>query len=90
MKSSRARVLRCLGSPARLEELKIRPDFYVTRATASMSDLNSWTKGQSPLVALKGGDLVEEMQPFPKVQLVPIKNYFDEEFFDTKVIAYLA
>lgn len=69
---------------ARIESIELRPDFYVTRAVASLSDLKPWIRSKTPLIALKGGDLTSELKGFPKAELLPLTSYFDEEFFETK------
>jgi 16S rRNA (guanine527-N7)-methyltransferase len=38
---------------------------------------------------LKGGDLGEELQGL-KAEIIPLKNYFEEEFFETKKVVYLS
>jgi 16S rRNA (guanine527-N7)-methyltransferase len=65
-----------------------------------MTDLVAWTRnilrpgqmGSMPngWVILKGGDLKEEMQPFRKIiEIHSLKDYFKEEFFETKSLVYL-
>ncbi len=45
---------------------------------------------KSGWIALKGGDLDEELAPFgKKVQVKPIADFFEEAFFETKKIVYL-
>jgi 16S rRNA (guanine527-N7)-methyltransferase len=38
---------------------------------------------------LKGGDLSEELAGFPNAVLYDLKDFFEEEFFDTKKVVYL-
>ena len=38
---------------------------------------------------LKGGDLKEELQDFPKAKVFKLSEFFEEEFFDTKKIVHL-
>jgi 16S rRNA (guanine527-N7)-methyltransferase len=38
---------------------------------------------------LKGGDLTEELAGFPKAVLYDLKDYFEEDFFETKKVVYL-
>ncbi len=75
-------------------------DFAITRAVAPMKTLVKWTHSQisntsknsisNGLIALKGGDLKEELKPYEKkVEVVPISKYFSEPFFETKKIVYL-
>ena len=83
----------------RAEEVKGQFDFIVSRAVTSMPEFVKWTKGKissrqrtilpNGILYLKGGDLSEELKPFPKARLFPIKTYFPFEFFETKVVVYL-
>lgn len=84
----------------RAEKMKGNYDFVITRAVAPMNELVQWTRGKissqqnNPLpngiLALKGGDLTEELKPFGKrIEVVPISNYFSEAFFQTKKIVFL-
>jgi len=41
------------------------------------------------ILYLKGGELTEELAPFPKAVLTDISSYYDEPFFETKKIVYL-
>jgi 16S rRNA (guanine527-N7)-methyltransferase len=42
------------------------------------------------ILYLKGGDLTEELKDFKKrVVLYDLKEYFKEEFFETKKVVYL-
>ncbi len=87
------------GVQARLEELKEMPDFYVTRAVAPFAELVKWiNKGinskkhknqlKNGLIALKGGDLTDELKNYPNSSVTPISDYFEEEYFDQKFIVY--
>lgn len=84
----------------RAEEQSILVDYVVSRAVAPMNDLVKWAlkqcvsgqKGSLPngWVVLKGGDMKEELYDFRKiVELNPIREYFKDEFFDTKQVVYL-
>ncbi len=82
----------------RAEQSKYQYDFVVTRAVAPMQKLIGWLKGKvsgiqkhemaNGLIALKGGDLAEEMGSY-RATIVNLPNYFEEEFFDTKKLIYL-
>ena len=41
------------------------------------------------ILFLKGGDLKEELQDFPKAKVFKLSEFFEEEFFDTKKIVHL-
>ncbi len=85
----------------RAEEEKGKFDFAVSRATMTLADLlkvirnnikkeqkNSFPNG---LICLKGGDITREIQPFKhKSEVIELKTYFTEEYFDTKKVVYVA
>ncbi len=75
-------------------------DFVVTRAVARSAKLYQWcrhalakeSKHEKPngIICLKGGDLTEELQELKRPsEVTPLKEFFNEEFFDTKVIVYI-
>lgn len=82
------------------EEEKGKFDFVVSRAVMPLPDLvkivrkNIATSQRNVLpnglICLKGGNLVAETQPFKnKVQLTPISQWFDNEWFNDKHLIYL-
>ena len=83
----------------RAEDLKNTYDFVVSRAVTQMKDFIPWIKGKfnkhsknelsNGILYLKGGDLREELAPFPNAQLINIREYYEEEFFDTNKMVYL-
>lgn len=74
-------------------------DFIVSRAVAQMETFVHWTKGKiakksnhelkNGILYLKGGDLTEELQSYPKAVIYELSDYFEEEFFDTKRVVHL-
>ena len=75
-------------------------DFVVSRAVMPLPDLakivrrNISRKNQNAsandIVCLKGGNLEAEMQPFRHtVEVMPISNWFEEEWFKEKYVIYL-
>jgi len=83
----------------RAEEVKGQFDFVVTRAVTRIKKFIPWIKGKlSPesahelkngILFLKGGDLEEEIaESHKKVEIYPLSDYFSEDFFETKVVAY--
>jgi len=82
------------------EEEKDKFDFIVSRAVMPLPDLvkivrknvareqhNALANG---LLVLKGGDLKEEIRPFKNiVELTPLSDYFEEEWFQEKYAIYL-
>jgi 16S rRNA (guanine527-N7)-methyltransferase len=84
----------------RAEQIRGQFDFVVSRATAPLADLYRWTSKSiskkqyhaipNGIICLKGGDLREELLPFKsRVEVVPISQYFREEFFETKKLVFL-
>jgi 16S rRNA (guanine527-N7)-methyltransferase len=86
-------------SVARVESLNSKHDFIVSRAVTNMSKFLNLTKGRinkgghnslsNGIVYLKGGDLSEELKDI-KNQIYNISDYFEEDFFETKKIVYVA
>lgn len=85
---------------ARAESLDRKVDFVVSRATAPLADLFTWTlKNISPknnhsipngIICLKGGDLTEELKPFIKnVHTEPVTSFIPEPVFEEKFIVFL-
>ena len=82
-------------------EDKEKYDFVVSRAVMQMNDLvklirknvhheqkNSLPNG---VICLKGGDIQSEMRPFKHCcEVWPLSTYFEEEFFETKKVAYVS
>jgi len=80
-------------------------DFAVTRAVAQTSKLYHWIKPalrknkpslieegefKHGILALKGGDLKEELAGFKHFfRLYNLSDFFEEEFFETKKILYI-
>lgn len=85
----------------RAEEEKGLFDFVVSRAVMPLPDLvkicrkNIAPKPQNSLpngiLCLKGGEVENEIRPFKHEALTwNLKDFFDEEFFDTKKVVYVA
>lgn len=85
----------------RAEEEKGMFDFVVSRAVMPLGDMiqiirkNIKRKDQknpypNGIFCLKGGDLTREIQPFKyKAEVIDLKTYFKEEYFDTKKVVYV-
>ena len=85
---------------ARAEEEKQLFDFVVSRAVMPLADLlkiirkniaseqhNAMPNG---LICLKGGELANDAMPFKnKTMMYDLKDYFEEEFFETKKVVYV-
>ncbi|RPH30754.1 MAG: 16S rRNA (guanine(527)-N(7))-methyltransferase RsmG [Bacteroidales bacterium] len=85
---------------SRAEELNDEFDFVVTRAVAPLPAINNWAHkiikpgglNQLPngIIALKGGDLKDEIAPFgKKTTKWEINSFFEEDFFNEKRIIFL-
>ena len=87
----------------RAEELKKRRfDFVITRAVARLPQLVQWSERllkskhvhplPNGLIALKGGRVQEEIKELPKgsyAELYPIKDFFQEPYFEEKFVVYV-
>src|SRR5690554_638057 len=83
----------------RVENISGKYDFIVSRAVAQMETFVHWTKGKiakqsrheikNGILYLKGGDLLEELKPYPKATVYPLSDYFEEDFFETKSVVRL-
>jgi 16S rRNA (guanine527-N7)-methyltransferase len=64
------------------------PEFVnLTSKNISQQGNNTLRNG---ILYLKGGDLTSELSLFKqKIKVWQIKDFFDESFFETKVIVYL-
>ena len=83
----------------RAENVKGEFDFVVSRAVTNMPDFVKWVKDKvkkkqlhelkNGILYLKGGDLNEELQDFPKATLYNLSEFFEDEFFETKKVVHL-
>jgi 16S rRNA (guanine527-N7)-methyltransferase len=89
------------ASHMRSEDVKDKYDFVVSRAVAELALLVAWSRGKimkkqinaipNGLICLKGGDLSEELKVVNQYKEVyDLKDYFTEEFFDTKKLVYVS
>ncbi|MHC1705611.1 MAG: 16S rRNA (guanine(527)-N(7))-methyltransferase RsmG [Tenuifilaceae bacterium] len=85
---------------SRAEELEGEFDFVVSRAVAPLPTIKNWVNNlikpggynQLPngIIALKGGDLKEELAPFRKIlEKWEINNFFEEEYFREKSVIFI-
>ncbi len=83
----------------RAEKTKGKFDFVISRAVTRMKAFIHWVvekvKSDKPedncgIIALKGGDLEEEMAEIKRTyQEVSVSDYFSEPFFETKKIVFI-
>lgn len=85
---------------ARAEQINDKYNFVVSRAVTRLSEFYPWIKGkflkesqntlQNGILYLKGGDLRDEIQESNlKVELIPLTDFFKEDYFETKYIVYI-
>lgn len=84
---------------SRAENLDYKYDFLVTRAVAKMPLLVEWSKTKfnknsnnyipNGIIALKGGNVDEELKNIQQKKIVDIKDIFDTHYFLDKKIIYV-
>ena len=84
----------------RAEEVNEKFEFIISRAVTEFPAFYKWVHNKiskkqfnalpNGILYLKGGDLEEEFKDFKKrVLFYDLKDYFKEEFFETKKVVYL-
>jgi 16S rRNA (guanine527-N7)-methyltransferase len=84
----------------RAEQVDEKFDFVVSRAVTRLKEFYPWVKGKfnkqskntlpNGILYLKGGDLETEIaESGLTVRQFHLKNYFEEEFFETKQVVYV-
>lgn len=84
----------------RVEQLKGKYDFVVSRAVTQLPEFFSWVQKNisqkqqntvpNGILYLKGGNLDAETRPYKKRAFVQeLSEYFDEKFFETKKLVYV-
>ena len=85
----------------RVENLKERYDFIVSRAVTAFPDFvklcrnkikkeqrNAITNG---ILYLKGGNFNDEIKPFKnRISVIPLTDFFEEPFFETKKLIHMS
>jgi len=85
----------------RVEDLKDRYDFIVSRAVTAFPEFvrlcrNKTKKKQQNAITngilyLKGGDFQNELKPFKnRISVISLTDYFEEPFFETKKLIHLS
>lgn len=84
---------------SRVEEINDTYDFIISRAVAAMPTFVHWVKGKitkkqkhelkNGILYLKGGELGEELQDFPKATIYNLNDFYTEAFFETKKLVHL-
>ncbi len=84
----------------RAEDVSGTYDFVVSRAVTTMNDFIPWVKNKinknsfnvlaNGILYLKGGDLTDELRDIKRARhIYELKNYFEEEFFETKKLVHI-
>lgn len=86
---------------SRAEQINDKFDFVVSRAVTQLKDFYPWIRGKfkkdsvsslkNGVLYLKGGDLDQELaeSKLKNIALYPLKDFFEEGFFDTKFVVYV-
>lgn len=88
-----------VGKHQRAEEVNQKFDFVISRAVTEFPVFYTWVKNKflntsfnqlpNGILYLKGGELKEEFGHFySKAKFYDLKNYFTEDFFETKKVVY--
>ena len=84
---------------SRAEDLDYSYDFLVSRAVAKMPALINWSKGrfnndsihqiENGIIALKGGNIDDELNGIVEKKILDIKDIFNFEYFNDKKLVYV-
>tara|TARA_B100002051_G_C16634609_1_gene585188 strand:- start:137 stop:778 length:642 start_codon:yes stop_codon:yes gene_type:complete len=83
----------------RAEEFNEIVDFVIVRAVSKITTFLPWIRNnfscsnlkssEGGLICLKGGDLSDEISGFSCIDLVHLREYYDQDFFETKKLIYI-
>ncbi len=84
----------------RVETIQYEYDFVVSRAVTKILPFHNWVRGKlninnynkirNGILYLKGGDIKEELKELGKKNRVyNLSEYFEEEFFETKMVVHI-
>src|SRR3569833_3688009 len=88
------------ASHLRAEQMDEKFDFVISRAVTQLKDFYPWVRGKfnkasknklaNGVLYLKGGDLLQEIKESGlKVTQYHLKDYYDEDFIETKQVIYV-
>jgi 16S rRNA (guanine527-N7)-methyltransferase len=88
-------------SQIRVEEVKEKFDFIVSRAVTNLDEFYRWVRNKiskdnfnhihNGIIYLKGGDVASEVKSIKaKIRVKNISDYFEEEYFLEKKIIYIS
>lgn len=89
-----------VATHARAEQINDKFNFVVSRAVTRLTEFYPWVRGkflkdsvneiQNGILYLKGGDLTEEIaESRLDATLIPLTDYFKEDYFETKFVVYI-
>ena len=83
----------------RAEKVNGEFDFIVSRAVTKMDVFVKWIRKKiakrqnhelkNGILYLKGGDLTQELENFPKAKVFDLSVYFKEDFFESKKVVHV-
>jgi 16S rRNA (guanine527-N7)-methyltransferase len=84
----------------RAETINMKFDFIISRAVTELSEFYKWTGNKinnkgfnaipNGILYLKGGDVSQELENLKtKNEIFELKEFFDEEFFETKKLVHI-
>lgn len=84
---------------SRAEKLDLKFDFLVTRAVAKMNKIINWSENsfnlksnndiENGIIALKGGDIQNEISVLTTKKIIPISEIINDDYFTDKKIIYV-
>lgn len=97
--SAAANISNVKAFQARIETVKDKFDFVVSRAVTDFPTFYRWTKDlirkesqnilPNGIIYLKGGNLSRELAGFGKrIEIIPVTKWFSEEWFEEKSVVY--
>ena len=89
-----------IAERARVEEISGKYDFIISRAVTSLPAFTSWVyklvskhnQNNIPngILYIKGGDIKDELEQLNhRTKIYPVKQYFEEPFFETKKVIHI-
>ena len=84
---------------SRAEKLDLKFDFLVTRAVAKMNKIIDWSENsfnlksnndiENGIIALKGGNIENEISVLTTKKIIPISEIINDDYFTDKKIIYV-
>lgn len=84
---------------SRVEDISGVYDFFISRSVTKLDIAWDWIRNkisgdsfndiENGLIALKGGDLSDQLPKYTKFSEMPITTWYDEEYFNHKKVIYI-